>query len=257
MPDIRLIATPPPRSPLRVLVLGWSHKVPALLREFDSYHDEHFVIDVISTVPVARRDAQLLRHDFAAERIVATQIDGDFTTPSVLQRANINNYDSIVLVGSDRLGSEEESDARSILGYLLLREMLPEGERPNVLVELLDAGNMSLFRRRRGEVIVSPYILSHMLAQVALRRELRAVFEDLFGPGGTEIVFRPPADYGLGDSAVTFHQIEQAAAARGEVALGVRAHQGSDAPGSGVILNPARDRSFALTAADEIIGLRG
>jgi hypothetical protein len=72
-----------------------------------------------------------------------------------------------------------------------------ENARPNVLVELLDPGNVALFRRRRGEVIVSPVILSHMLAQVALRRELRAVFDELFGPGGAGDHIPPPADYGL------------------------------------------------------------
>jgi hypothetical protein len=206
-------------------------------------------------MPVARREAELQRHDFAAERIAVTQIDGDFTTPHVLQRANVHSYDSIVLLGSDRMGSGEESDARSILGYLLLLEMLPDSQSPAVLVELLDPGNISLFRRRRGEVIVSPVILSHMLAQVALRRELRAVFDDLFGPGGPEIIFRPPADYGLQDREVTFQSIARAAAAHGEVALGVRAHQDADAHAASVALNPARERSFALMAADEIVVL--
>jgi ion channel POLLUX/CASTOR len=255
LPEIRRIPPGTSSGTLRVLLLGWSHKVPALLREFDSYNDEHFHIDIISTVPVARRDAALQRHDFTPRHVTVTGIDGDFTTPSVLQRANISSYDSIVLLGSDRLGSGEESDARSILGYLLLRELLPEDARANVLVELLDPGNTALFRRRRGEVIVSPLILSHMLAQVALRRELRAVFDELFGPGGPEIIFRPPADYGLQDRDVTFREIERAAAAHGETAFGVRPRDTHSTFGGGVALNPSRDRSFALTAEDEIVVL--
>jgi hypothetical protein len=255
VPEVRRIRPGTSGGTLRLLVLGWSHKVPALLREFDSYDDEQFHIDIISTMAVPRREAALLRHDFTARHITVNQIDADYTTPSVLQRADVDGYDSIVLLGSDRLGSGEESDARSILGYLLLRELLPEDARPNVLVELLDPGNMALFRRRRGEVIVSPVILSHMLAQVALRRELRAVFDELFGPGGPEIIFRPPADYALQDRDVTFQQIEQAAAAHGEIALGVRPHDSRGAFGGGIALNPVRDRSFALTASDEIVVL--
>ncbi|HEX2167420.1 MAG TPA: hypothetical protein VHG09_09350 [Longimicrobiales bacterium] len=239
---------------LRVLVLGWSHKVPALLREFDSYDDEHFHIDIISTMAAARREAALAHHDFTPRHISVSHIDGDFTTSSVLQRADVNSYDTIVLLGSDRLGSGEESDARSLLGYLLLSELLTDTAQPNVLVELLDPGNTSLFRRRRGEVIVGPMILSHMLAQVALRRELRAVFDALFGPGGPEIIFRPPSDYDLEGRSVTFEQIERAAAACGEVALGVRPHESHTGSG-GVALNPARDRSFELTADDEIVVL--
>lgn len=248
-PPVRSLPPDVAGRPLRVLVLGWSHKVPALLREFDSYEDEAFVIDVVSSMPVAERDAALLRHDFAPSRIRVAQIDGDFTTPSLLQRCDVTSYDSIVLLGSDRLESREESDARSILGYLLLRELLPEGAGPNIIVELLDPANITLFRRRRGEVIISPLILSHMLAQVALRRELRAVFDELFGPGGAEVIFRPPGDYDLRDRVITFREIESAAAAHGEIALGIRSPQG------GVALNPARERTFQLGSGAAIVAL--
>ena len=39
--------------------------------------------------------------------------------------------------------------------------------------------NLLIFRR--GEIIVSPVIVSRMLSRVTLRRELRAVFDDLAG----------------------------------------------------------------------------
>jgi hypothetical protein len=240
---------------VRVLVLGWSHKVPALLAEFDSYRDESFHIDVISSAPLADRESAFRRFDLVTERITHNQIESDYTTPSVLQRADVASYDSIVLLGSDRLGSGEESDARSILGYLLLRELLPAEGGPNVLVELLDAGNLALFRKRRGEVLISPLLLSHMLAQVALRRELRAVFDELFGPGGAEFMFRPPSDYGLAGRTVPFRDIEAAAAARGEIALGVRPGEGRLTSGGGVALNPSREREFELREDDEIIVL--
>ena len=48
-------------SARRVLVLGWSHKVPALLEEFDAYAGEVFEIDVVSTVPVPERETHLRR----------------------------------------------------------------------------------------------------------------------------------------------------------------------------------------------------
>jgi ion channel POLLUX/CASTOR len=255
LPAVQRILPGTSGGTLRVLLLGWSHKVPALLREFDSYDDEHFEIDIISTMPSVRREAELQRHDFTPRHIQVREIDGDFTTPSVLQRADVSSYDSIVLLGSDRLASGEESDARSILGYLLLRDILPEDATPNILIELLDPGNVGLFRRRRGEVIVSPVILSHMLAQVALRRELRTVFDELFGPGGPEIIFRPPADYGLEQTESTFRDIERAASLRGEIALGVRPHDAHTTVGGGMALNPVRERTFSLGADDEIVVL--
>jgi ion channel POLLUX/CASTOR len=237
----------------RVLVLGWSHKVPALLAELDSYPGESFHVDVISTTPGAKRERALARFDYAPKRITTNHIEADFTTRSVLERAGAASYDNIVLIGSDRLGSGEESDARSLLGYLQLREMLPPQNGPHVLVELLDAGNMSLFRKRRGEVIVTPLVLSHMMAQVALRRELRAVFDELFGPGGAEIVFRPASDYNLAGTSATFRRLESAAAEHGEIALGVRLADSKLATGG--TLNPPREREFALGPGDVIVVL--
>lgn len=40
--------------------------------------------------------------------------------------------------------------------------------------------------------------LSHMLAKVALRRELRAVYDELFGPGGAEIEVRRRREIAIG-----------------------------------------------------------
>lgn len=242
---------------VRVLVLGWSHKVPALLRELDGYAGEAFEVDVVSMAPLDVREAALRRQEVAPRRVTVRQIEDDYTTAAVLERLEPGRYDNVLLVGSDRLGSGEESDARSILGHLLLRDLLPDTGGPAVLLELLDPGNLTLFRRARvaGEVIISPVILSHMLAQVALRRELRAVFDELFGPAGAEIVFRTPSEYGIDGRDVPFRGIEAAAGERGEIALGVRASREPGQRAIGVALNPPRERRFRLGSDDEIIAL--
>jgi ion channel POLLUX/CASTOR len=242
-----------PSAPLRLLILGWSHKVPALLHEFDSYTDELFAIDIVSTQPLHTRQAAIARHGVTLERAVVTHIEGDFASATLLQHVDVASYDNIVLLGSARFETGEESDARTIMGYLVLRDLLPEQGGPGVLIELMDAGNLSLFRHRRGEVIVSPMILSHMLAQVALRRELSVVFDELFGPRGAEIVFRTPAEYGLCDREVRFREIETAAAARSEIALGVRVAGSRDA--GGISLNPSKEQHWTLQRDDEIVSL--
>jgi ion channel POLLUX/CASTOR len=252
-PSVRQLPPPVPGRPVRVLLLGWTHKVPALLREFDSYTEERFEIDVVSMTSVAAREAQLLSHEVRPARLQIRHIVEDYATPSLLRHVDIDGYDNLVLLGSARFETGEESDARTIMGYLQLRDVLPRHGGPAVLMELMDAGNVALFREPRGEVIVSPLILSHMLAQVALRRELRAVFDELFGPGGAEIVFRSPAEYDLAPGEAGFRDIEAAAAGRGEIALGVRTAAGRDSGGS--TLNPPREQRWSLEAADEIVAL--
>lgn len=237
----------------RILILGWSHKVLALVREFDSYPNERFEIDVLSVVPAAEREAMLHRHR-TSDRITLRHLEGNYTIRGDLEAADPSGCHNIVLLGSDWLSSGEEADARTILGYVLLRAMLPAGG-PEVLVELMDPENARLFQTRPGEVIVSPLILSHVLAHVALRRELSAVFQELFGPGGAEIFLRPAADYELTESEVTFRDVRRAAARFGETALGVRlASQRSEEDG-GIRLNPRADARWRLRTGDEVIVL--
>jgi hypothetical protein len=136
-----------------------------------------------------------------------------------------------------------------------------------VLVELTDPDNAALFENRRGEVIVSPLIISRVMARVALRRELRAVIDGLFSSGGSEILFRRIAEYGLaekvnasdgsdaGELGYRFADLQRAAEARGEIAIGIRRMGQDRKPGGGVQLNPGHNKRLQLNEDDQIIVL--
>jgi ion channel POLLUX/CASTOR len=246
-----------PTKHRRVLILGWNHKVPALLDEFSGYGAERFDIDVLSSVPISDREEDLKDFDLDLQQLELRHLRGDFTIPTVLRKLHPEAYDNVVLLSSDRLDSGEASDARSVMGYLLLREILAEHPTgtTHTVIELMDEANLSLFEHRRAEILVSPLILSHMLGQVAVRRELRAVFDEIFGPDGAEIYFRPAADYGAVDVELSFGDLQHRAAAHGEIALGVRIDAQGRIPGGGVSLNPDRSRSWRLSAEDEVVVL--
>ena len=238
-------AVAPPR---RVLVLGWSRKVPELLRELASDPREKVSVDLLSSVPLARRQRRLARWTLP-EGMVRLH-EGDYTAAAELAALEPGGYDNIVLLASDWLRSGEESDARTLMGYLVLRDLLGDVERgPQLLIELLDPANATLLRERPGEVLISPLVISHMLAQVALRPELRAVFDELFGPSGAELDFLPLERYGLSGEA-TFAEIQRAVSRGGHTALGARL------AGGRVELNPARERRWSLGAGDEAVVLR-
>ena len=165
-------------------------------------------------------------------------------------------YDNVVLLGSDRMDSSETTDARTVLGYVLLRSLLAGAKRrPQILVELMDAENAGLFQRRMGEVIISPLLLAHLLAHVSLRRELNAVFGELFGPGGAECSFRTAASCELAGRPLPFRKIQRAAAARGEIALGLRLCRDRNEPDGGLHLAPPLDATFTLDERDEVVVL--
>jgi hypothetical protein len=240
-----------PQRPRRVLIVGWSHKVPRLLKEL-SRGSVNIEIDVASMLPISQRQATLDRHWGGVDEVPVRLLEVEYTDPRAFSRLDAQSYDNVVFMGSDWVHSRAESDARTIVGYLVLQKLLSKHEkRPDVLVELLDAENVGLLGERPGEVLISPVILSHMLAQVALRRELNAVFNELFAFRGAEIGFRSCKSYGLLGRTVYFAEVVKVAAERGETALGFALLDASNR--SEIKLNPPRNEAFELRAGDDVI----
>ncbi len=234
------------RPARRVLVLGWSQKVPALVRELavDPAPGTPHQVDVFSSKPSAERATAMGEEPPPHVRV--RQLEGDYTSPAELSRLDVGSYDSVVLVASDRVDSPYQSDARTILGHLVLGDVLARVERrPSVVVELMGQENVELLGETPSEVVVSQEIVSHMLTQVALRRELHAVYTDLFGAGGAELVLRSPAAYDLVD-AVSFAEVREAACLRDEIALGILC-------GGALELAPARTRTWTLRSTDRVV----
>ena len=159
-----------------------------------------------------------------------------------------------MLFASSWLESSEDADARTLLGYVLLKSIL-EGveDGPEILVELLDPDNATLVTTTDDVLFVSPRVMSHLLAHVALRPELNAIFEELFRTGGTEIRLRRAEAYGFAGGMTRFSDVQRAARARGEVAIGI--YLAANPPGQRMYVNPPRDRTWSLGERDEIVVL--
>jgi len=238
----------------RILCLGWSPRVEPLLREYGGYTQEAFAITVVSTLSARQREAQLAT-DGWRNRVQLAQVEGDYTQEAVLQAVAPETFDTILFIGSGRLRSGEETDARTLLGYLLLQKYLTAAaSAPTVVVELTDPHNAALLEDRPVEVIVPPAMMSHMLAHVALRRGLGTVFNELFGPGGAEIHFQPAMAYGLpATGTYATRDLRQAVAQRRQTLIGFREKQ----PGRPVLhLNPPADKPWTLTPQTELVVLK-
>lgn len=238
----------------RLLILGWNHKVPALIHELASYRHYRFDVDIVSIVSTVEREKFITRYHENNARVRCTHIESDYMFEGALSEINPHSYDSILLLSSDRMASGEEADARAIVGYAILDEMLQKTtNRPQILLELADPDNEALITHKDSETIVSPMVLSHVLAQVALRPELRLVFDELFTVGGAEITFREPSVYQL-NAPLPFWKLEALVAEAGETALGVY-RQKTDAKGRHLLLNPPRDTALDLQPGDQIVVL--
>ncbi len=240
----------------RVLILGWSETVPDLLAELDRYGAEKFDVTVGSIVPVAARQRQLEEHDVEPQRISLRHEELDYTTPGQLRRLEPEGYDNIVFFATDGIEGHE-TDARTVMGHLLLRERVPPARDggPEVLVELAESANLDSFPADGSELLVPQLLLSHILAQIALRPELRVVFEALFGAEGPEIFFRSVGEYGLVDKDVTFDGLGHIVAAFNETVLGVRIKSRDGRGEDEILVNPPRDRSWRFRDGDELVVL--
>lgn len=238
------------KSKRRILILGWNHKAVDLLKEFGRQIDEQFEVAVLSVVPLAERETEIEQKGIDLRRVAVTHREGETTSLSHLREMEPDRYDNVVILGSDRVETQEESDARTIVVHLVLRNVLDEGtHKPEILVDLLDSDNVAMFEDYDSEVLVTPMIASHVLAQVALRREINVIYEELFAAGGAEICFRRVSDYGIAGQNVSFGQLQEMSACRGEIALGIRLQN------RGVVLNPAHDEPYILSELDVLIVL--
>ena len=204
-----------------LLVLGWTRKVPTVFAELCGA--ETLTVTVISTHEVSLRQQDLASVPLS-ERLSVRHVVADYTIPQVMREHTPERYDAVLLVGTDRLESGAESDARSIVGCEVLKSCLPPSDQnPRIVIELMDPDNARLFEEQDIDVIVSPQLLGRALAQIALIPELCAVYDDLFGAGGAELSVHDAREYGFdGDAPVRFGELREAAIRRGHVLLGAQ-----------------------------------
>jgi ion channel POLLUX/CASTOR len=207
---------------------------------------------MVSTLEVDVQRDSIAQYSELAQAVPSEHLQADFMAETTLRKILQTEWDSILLVSSDRLDSGEEADARAMVGYMAVDELLQERKhRPQLLLELSDPANEELVVRNRSESIISPMILSHLMAQIAQRRELGLVFEELFTVGGPEIIYREQNEYPM-QSVTTFADLEAVAGLQGETALGVYRAM-PDGEGRRLQLNPPRDMPLKLQTNDELV----
>ncbi len=245
-------ASPVDRERRRLLILGWSYKLRSLLGELQESENSCFDVTILSRVGAEERAKGLGAVDLNGDRVRVTLVHGDYSSVDDLRGVDPARFDDVLIVSSSWLASSEEADARVTLGIVLLRSLLRDCERkPEVFVELLDPDDARDFDDDGLVIFVTPRIQSHLLAHVALRPELNAVFDGLICAGGAELEFRSATELGLEASAVTFAQVQAAAAAVDAVALGLHASRTGGAPQT--CLNPDRDEAGTLRSEDRVI----
>jgi hypothetical protein len=161
----------------------------------------------------------------------------------------------IVLSYSDTLPIQE-ADARTLMTLLHLRDLVEKhGYGFSIVSEMLDVRNRALAEvTHADDFIVSNKLVGLMLAQIAENKDLALVFADLFDADGAEIYLKPAREYVNLEQPVSFYTVLEAAARRGEIAIGYRLKREPAAEQTyGVHLNPAKSPLVTFEPGDRII----
>ena len=237
-------------KPERLLILGQSENLKVILFELNQYVAKGSGVTVVSTQPNAQhKSLSKLKLNFVA---------GDPTDRKVLDELNVPSFDHIIVL-ADRDLTAEESDALTLITLLQLRAISRElGKSFNIVSEMLDDKNRQLAESTEADdFIVSDQIIGLMMSQISENRHLGAVFADLFSSKGSEISLHPAHWYVKPGLPVDMHALIEAAAKRGETALGYRKMEleSSQQNRFGVALNPEKAQKFTLSEGDKVIVL--
>jgi Trk K+ transport system NAD-binding subunit len=236
----------------QILILGWSRKVVPMLLDLDGMVQKPFKVTLASVLSEQQRRTELEPIRSKLRHIILEFVEVDFCSFTGIQQLELDRFQSIIMLASDWLEDEDNSDVRTIMGYSILKESLPRRHVPNIVLELRDAGNEVIFYDFPVEVLTGPQITAHMLARITLRPELKSIYEELLGPNGAELfLYRLPADPAAN---LTFKQLSDIVFKQtGEIVLGyagVGMHDGE------MILNPEWNETLELVAGDQLVVIR-
>lgn len=237
----------------RVLVVGWNPLGPAILRQLDKYVASGSYVKVMFDPELVKlRDLE--NEEYERFSVEWERADSSETEPLREVLAG-DSFDHVVLLCYRHGLSVAESDARTLMTLLQLRQMLKEiaPDRPvSIVTELLDVGDVELGRvANPDDFIVSEQLVSLLLAQLAENPELSKVFDDLFDTGSSEIVLKPLNRY-VDAGHVTFGDAVAAARSKDEVAIGFKRGEGGP---DAVVVNPPKDTQVPSGPNDQLIVL--
>jgi hypothetical protein len=247
--------------PEKILLIGWNHLAPLILRELDGYVAPGSSLDALVDVTLVAPEELDLSVGLESFRVefVRGPIPGDELEALIAK----GHYDHVIVLCYRQGLSEGEADARVLLALLQIRAAIQRSDDDtSVVAELLDERDVALAQSAGvDEFIVSERLTSLVMAQLSENVMLQPVFEELLDEAGAEIYLKPvrlytqnPSDR-LDDRSVVnetagdFAGFVRAAAARGEVAIGYRTGAGE------VVLNPPKSQAVALSDGDLLVVL--
>ena len=240
-----------------ILVIGWNERAKTVISELDNYVKQGSVIKVVSKMSDPKEHVEQLRKTMKNVSLEFELVNT--TSITALENLNCSHYDYIILLCYQVHYPIQEADAQTLITLLHLRNISEKSTKKlKIVSEMLDIRNRQLADvTRADDFIVSDKLLSLLMTQVAENKYLMRVFEDLFDADGSEIYIKPVKDYIVAQKTVNFYTVLEAAARRGEIAIGYRIieHAKEAEHGYGVVINPPKSNPITFAEHDRVIVL--
>jgi voltage-gated potassium channel Kch len=253
--DLIVSAVPRARTPERTLILGWNRRGPSIVRELDAYVTAGSRVVIVADVDGVETSLADVRPALRNETLEVRR--GDTTDRALIDALDPRTFDHLIILCYSDVMEPQLADARTLITLLHLRDIASRfGHDFSIVSEMLDLRNRALAEvTRADDFIVSDRLTSLLLSQVAENRHLKAVFDDLFDPDGSEVYLRPASDYVVEGTPLTFATVVEAARRRGEIAIGYRRKAlVDDATKSyGVVLNPPKATEVVFAPGDRVV----
>jgi ion channel POLLUX/CASTOR len=241
--------------PQRTLLLGWNKRAASVINELDDYVVAGSTMKVVASWDAA---ASVIERECTELRNMTVEFQhGDTTQRHVLDALEPQSYDHVIVLCYSDLLDTQRADARTLVTLLHLRDMVDRsGVAFTITSEMLDDRNRELAEVTKvDDVIVSDKLISLLVAQISENQHLTAVFDELFKADGSELYMRAAGEYVELGRPVRFRTLVEAAARRGEVAIGYRIVGAGNGFAAGVRVNPPKSEELTLSEADRLVVL--
>jgi ion channel POLLUX/CASTOR len=238
------------------LVLGWNHKGPIIIRELDNYVGNGSSVHIVSEFEIEEELVSALKQKLVNQDLSLET--GNISDSATLKNLDITSFDNVIILSYYHI-DQQEADAKTLIALLHIRNLVEKTDKKiNIVSEMFDQNNRELAAvTKADDFIISDNLISRMLTQLSETRDLKKVFDDLFDAGGSEIYLKDATDYILAEYPVNFYTVLEAAAQKGQTAIGYRKAQfAHDVDKNyGIVINPVKTDVIYFSKEDKVIVL--
>ncbi len=244
-----------PVGPEKTLIIGWNNRANYIINELQTYVAQGSVISVAVDDPTSVEEIRAMWEE--VNQIKLETVTGALTKRSFLESLDPCRYDHIIVLAKERYHTPQESDARTIMILLYLRDIANKANhRLSIVSEMIDSKNCQLAEIARvDDFIVSERLISLIITQISENKSLNVIFRELLDSKGCEIYLENVENYVELGKPVNFYTVIAAGIKNKRIPFGYKLNRyaGDASRKYGIVINPDKSQLITFQPEDRII----